>query len=305
MSKQEFRVGMLVVHPNRPEWGPGKVVRTALDKVHVVWRDLPDRAAKVIVTSVIPLGVAADQHDPVLNNLPPLVEEDGNLVLPKERITFQQARQEFLARFPLGFEDPAYVGDMHRGERFFKWAAHETFVETLGNGRFRQLLETDRESLIKAILRCERSVNLLALYEKAAFTDAMKEDEPAFRFLASLCKLLEADEINETAFAPYAEAVCNLPADRGRVASWPVATIIPFLAQPDRHLFLKPTVTEKAADALGFHLNYRSRPNWLTYSRLLEMGRIYREKLKPLKPRDMIDVQSFFWVACGGYDHKT
>ena len=66
-------------------------------------------------------------------------------------------------------------------------------------------------------------------------------------------------------------------------------------------MFMKPDVTKNAADSLGFQLNYRPEPNWLTYSSLLRMADIYQRKLAPLKPRDLIDVQSFFWVACGGY----
>ena len=77
---------------------------------------------------------------------------------------------------------------------------------------------------------------------------------------------------------------------------------MPFIAQPDRHVFLKPDVTKEAAKRLGFNLNYKPQPNWLTYSHVLKMAAIYREKLASLKPRDMIDVQSFFWVACGGAD---
>jgi hypothetical protein len=80
-----------------------------------------------------------------------------------------------------------------------------------------------------------------------------------------------------------------------------VATIIPFLAQPNRHMFLKPEVTRKAADSLGFELNYRPEPNWLTYKSLLRMADIYGQRLAYLEPRDLIDVQSFFYVACGGY----
>jgi hypothetical protein len=67
-------------------------------------------------------------------------------------------------------------------------------------------------------------------------------------------------------------------------------------------VFLKPEVTNAAATTLGFNLNYAASPNWLTYSRLLMMGRVYMEQLAELKPRDLIDVQSFIWVVCGGYD---
>jgi len=66
-------------------------------------------------------------------------------------------------------------------------------------------------------------------------------------------------------------------------------------------MFLKPEVTRNAAASLAFELNYRPEPNWLTYKSLLRMAEIYREKLVDLKPQDLIDVQSFFWVACGGY----
>lgn len=301
MAEQKLQVGMFVVHPKRPEWGPGKVVKTALGTVYVVWRDLPDREAKSFNLSVAPLELAEDQHDEVLDNLPPVVEVGGKPMLPKERIPFARTVAEFSARFPLGFEDPHYIGDKDSGERFYKWAAHEKFVRMLGGGQFRTLFETDQPALIKAILSCERSVNLLSVFEKAAFKDAMKSGEPADRFLVTLCELLEADTISEEVFVPYIVAVDDLPAEGSKVASWPVATIIPFLAQPDRHIFLKPVVTKKAANALGFHLNYKSELNWLTYRRLLEMARIYHKKLASLKPRDMIDIQSFFWVAGGGY----
>ncbi|MDZ7697765.1 MAG: hypothetical protein U5R49_12870 [Deltaproteobacteria bacterium] len=85
------------------------------------------------------------------------------------------------------------------------------------------------------------------------------------------------------------------------MASWPVATILPFLAQPDRHMFLKPGITQAAAKILAFDLHYNPTPNWVTYDSLLKMTAIYREKLKSLAPNDNIDIQSFFWVISGKY----
>jgi hypothetical protein len=103
-------------------------------------------------------------------------------------------------------------------------------------------------------------------------------------------------------YEPYAQAVIDLPAPKGRVATWPVATILPFLAQPDRHVCIKPEVTKNAANRLGFHLHYEPEPNWRTYEAALRLAAIFRDKLATLKPRDMIDVQSFIYVACGGYE---
>jgi hypothetical protein len=125
----------------------------------------------------------------------------------------------------------------------------------------------------------------------------------ARRFFESLLDLLDAAEITEPVFSPYADAVCRLPIKAGgkRVATWPVATIIPFLAKPDRHMFLKPSVTHPAAETLGFDLRYEPTPNWRTYEALLRMSGIYLTLLKPKGARDFIDVQSFFWVVGGGY----
>ncbi|MFN7949910.1 MAG: hypothetical protein U0Z53_31470 [Blastocatellia bacterium] len=298
MNPNGWQAGTLVESPARPEWGPGKIVRVVPERVYVIWRDRPGREAKAIVTSA--LRLAADQHDPVLDHLPPLIEKDGKLMLPTERITFQQAVNTFLARFPQGFQDPAYISDPETGERDYKWAAHEYYVQHLGGGRFRELLRNDLPGLVQEVERCISKVNLLYVTEAAALRDALRDENAARSFFTRLADLLEAEKVTEQVFAPYAEAVCDLPATRGRVATWPVATILLFLAQPDRHLLLKPDVTSRAADSLGFQLNYRPEPNWLTYRCLLQMAEIYRDKLAPWKPVDLIDVQSFFWVACQG-----
>jgi hypothetical protein len=73
--------------------------------------------------------------------------------------------------------------------------------------------------------------------------------------------------------------------------------LFPFLAWPAEQLFLKPGVTKKVTKWWGFSLNYAPRPNWLTYSRLLEFGGVFMQDLADLKPRDMIDIQSFINVT--------
>jgi len=69
-----------------------------------------------------------------------------------------------------------------------------------------------------------------------------------------------------------------------------------FIAQPRRHVFLKPLTTRRAAAAYGFDFRYESRPNWGTYSSLREFCMRLQEDLQDLRPRDLIDIQSFIWV---------
>jgi hypothetical protein len=73
-------------------------------------------------------------------------------------------------------------------------------------------------------------------------------------------------------------------------------SVFGFIAQPDRHIFLKPNVTKIAAQKYGFDFRYESKPNWETYASLLEFAETIRRDLRDLKPRDMIDLQSFIWV---------
>jgi len=215
---------------------------------------------------------------------------------------FQQAADFFLKVYPGGFSGEQYFGDRHTGERAYKWRAHRTFEEELGGQKMRQVLDSDLPKLVELSKRCIGMVNLLYRIEAAAFHDALKDAEAARQFFARLADLLDTPSPSEAVFQPYADAVMALPAQRGRVATWPVATILPFLAQPDRHMFLKPEPTKRAAERLGFELNYRSEPNWITYECLLSLAAEYRKRLTDLdraelKPRDLIDVQSFFWVT--------
>jgi hypothetical protein len=79
------------------------------------------------------------------------------------------------------------------------------------------------------------------------------------------------------------------------VLTWPTQTILPFLFDPVRHMFLKPAVTRQAAARCAFDLKYEAQPRWTTYSRLLKFCDILFQELSDLNPRDYIDLQSFIW----------
>jgi hypothetical protein len=90
--------------------------------------------------------------------------------------------------------------------------------------------------------------------------------------------------------------VAGLPRRQTRVLTWPVATVFGFIAQPEKHIFLKPLVTRAAAQRYGFDFHYESAPNWKTYGSLADFAEQVREDQRSLGPRDMIDLQSFIWV---------
>lgn len=87
--------------------------------------------------------------------------------------------------------------------------------------------------------------------------------------------------------------------------TWPIATYFPFFWEPERHMFLKPTVTLDFAERTGheFQYIYDANVDGKTYAALLELTEQTRLGIAELSPSDQIDVQTFIFVV-GGYRDK-
>ena len=211
----------------------------------------------------------------------------------KETVKAERCRRKFLRFFPRGFRDQKYV-DWERG---YKWTAHQRWVEELNRRAYRALL---RERKFAAIalhaVRIESRTNLLFSFEKIALRDAVKAPRGAQLFAEGLYDFLHGTAGSERRFERWCAAVEALPRKQTRVLTWPLVTIFGFIAQPERHIFLKPTVTRAAALEYGYGFRYASRPAWDTYQSLLGFAARIRRDVRELRPLDMIDIQSFVWV---------
>jgi hypothetical protein len=162
---------------------------------------------------------------------------------------------------------------------------------------FEGFLESKNYNEIAArAVAIESRTNLLFSFEKMALRDGIKSLGGARTFSQGLYTLLYGSETLEDRFNEWIHAVGALPRRQTRVLTWPVLTVMGFLAQPSVHVYLKPTVTKKAAGRYGFEFQYESRPSWETYSSLLKFSRTVRRDIRDMNPRDMIDIQSFLWV---------
>ena len=205
----------------------------------------------------------------------------------------QRARRKFLRVFPGGFRDPDYL----ELERDYKWNAHRRWDATLDQAQFRDKLKAKAYSEIAAIATSiESRTNLLFSFEKMALRDAVRSPAGAETFARGLFSLLHGDGAMEDRFAAWIETVASLPRRQTRVLTWPAVTVFGFIAQPKTHFFLKPTVTREAARRYGAELPYASRPSWPLYRDLLSFVSAVREDIVDLRPRDMIDMQSFLWI---------
>jgi hypothetical protein len=204
-----------------------------------------------------------------------------------------KCRRKFLKFFPKGFYDQKYI-DWERG---YKWEAHERWLEILGRETHRDLISDGKHvEVARRAVTIESRTNLLFSFEKMALRDAVKSPIGARAFAEGLYDFLYGRGSAQSKFERWCEAVSNLPRRQTRVLTWPLVTVFGFLALPDEHFFLKPMVTRTAAREYDFDFRYQSRPNWNTYSNLLDFARTVSDDLSDLRPRDMIDIQSFLWV---------
>jgi hypothetical protein len=207
-----------------------------------------------------------------------------------------RCRRNFELFYPEGFSDETYL----IAERSYKERAHLEWQAELGAAEFRKLLARGEFRRIAEIaVRVESRTNLLFSFEKMALRDAVKTPAGARLFATELYAFLWGRGSPHRKFEDWVQAVADLPRRQTRVLTWPLVTVFGFIARPDKHLFLKPLVTRKAARRYGFDLEYSAQPSWDVYRSLMTFAAIIRRDLdrKPgFKARDMIDLQSFIWV---------
>lgn len=204
-----------------------------------------------------------------------------------------RCRRKFLRFFPEGFRDETYLA----WERNYKADAHREWNRVLNQDLHKTLLRKSafQEIALRAV-RIEAHTNLIFSFEKMALRDAIKSAAGAKAFATGLYDYLYGPGPDAQRFERWCQVVRSLPRKQTRVFTWPIVTVFGFIAQPDRHIFLKPNVTRAAAHQYGFPLHYESQPNWSTYANLLRFSDQVRRDVQDLHPRDMIDLQSFIWV---------
>ena len=129
-----------------------------------------------------------------------------------------------------------------------------------------------------------------------ALRDAVRSSVGARDFARGLYDFLHGRAAEGRRFEQWRDVLGKLPRRQTRVLTWPLATVFGFIAQPERHIFLKPNVTRLAARHYDYEFAYQSRPDWDTYASLLGFAERIRRDQRDLRPRDMIDIQSFIWV---------
>jgi len=204
-----------------------------------------------------------------------------------------RCRRKFLRFFPRGFYDENYLA----WERDYKWNAHQQWHRLLDRKTFRALLRDSAfAEIARRAVQIESRTNLIFSFEKMALRDAVRPPAGARAFAQGLYDFVYGAGTTAARFDRWCEVVAGLPRKQTRVLTWPVVTVFGFIAQPDARIFIKPNVSRVAAKEYDFGFHYEARPSWRAYASALEFAATIRRDLRDMRPRDMIDIQSFIWV---------
>ena len=175
-----------------------------------------------------------------------------------------QAIEWFAREYPGRFADERFV----RTEITLKRAAHQLYIDKLGNGEGERLLAAGNFAEIGTVLDAiYRATKIPSRLELAAVHKGLKESAAAAHLLEGLLALLAAP--GAQTFARLADAVQGLPApSKGpHVQTWPTVTILPFLADPTRFIVSKPEISKQIAGRMGQDLVYSTAVKWDTYTK--------------------------------------
>ena len=289
-------VGILVEHSI---WKRGKVIEIISPYAIIHFPTLansPQGPQRKLREDAPQLTKSSVQSDPELDGVetgPGKPKKISKRKVKDLQNMLDEAVQWFEQTYPAKFDDEKFVDADMRNKR----AAQETVVANFAEGRGAAMVDEGKHAEIAGALDgIFRSTNILSPFEvKAVHKAFVKADEASTKVLGATLAFI-ANPAQHT-FKAMAEAVSQLPADGGKVNTWPIVTLLPFLADPKKFIALKPTNTELMAARMSFDIKYDSAPNWETYDHVLRMSQQLLARLTPLGAKDMIDVQQFMVVT--------
>jgi len=279
--------------------GVGKVVAADAEALHVFFPASHSRYAAKLRLPAAHRFLRADGFEPDgwLGGLSAFEydERAGRWGLTASWMTHDEAISLYLARKPQGFHAAA-AGEAKAGapDRRARWTAATAYWRThLGEGEGERLLEEgELPTIIKKILALEKLVApLLGPADQGALAETLVDLATAAPYLRSLFQAVSAPAPGRARFEALfrtTRALPGAPAQR-----WLVATLLPFIANPERHVLLRPRATGQALERLGSALTTTDVPAWAPYSSLRTVSTRLLEALAPHGAKDFADVECF------------
>jgi hypothetical protein len=278
----EYKKGDRVKHPTKDDWGLGEVLADSnKENVKIFFVGAGKKTIALKYSQPIKVQDSEKNH-PVLDN-----PANKNTLYKVKYQSISKSIQYFLEQFPDGF----YGMRFKEEERNYKDKAHILAVDTLGKEIFNTLLKNNEYAeIVKRSLKIVNATNLIFKNEKMALKDGLLTSDNQEKFAKALNNLLYGNGELEDRFNIFSKLLEDIDA-----AKWTTVSYFLFIFSPKQYMFIKPTITQYSAELCGREINYKPQLNWLTYKSVSDFSKDLFNELSELKPRDMIDVQSFMW----------
>jgi len=278
----KYKKGDRVRHPSKDEWGIGEVLTDSNGQtVTIFFVGGGEKTLSLEYIHPVPVPINESSH-PILDNL-----KISKTISGIKYQSLPQSIQYFLEKYPEGF----YGTKFKEEERDYKTKTHNLSLELLGEEEFSSLLDNnDYSEIVKRSLKIVNSTNLIFPNEKMSLKDGLNSQESKEIFSKTLNHLLYGDDELEVRFNGFIKILNNMDSSK-----WTIVSYFLFIFQPEKYMFVKPTITQYCSELCGYEINYNPKLNWLTYKSVLDFSNYLFDELLELEPRDMIHVQSFMW----------
>ena len=199
----------------------------------------------------------------------------------------------FLKRFDGGIRGE--ILDVN--EREYKVQKCDDFKSLLNEDDFQALINDNKWTELGKRISKTHNINLLSKFELIKLSDVLKDKDVIKEISKALFSFLYGSDELKIRFESYAKILGNYELDK-----WPIITVPLFLRFPEKYISIKPTMTKEAAENFCFNIQYDSKINWLTFSKVQEFAQymtvmLNNEPNEQLHPRDMIDIQTIMWCT--------
>jgi hypothetical protein len=192
-----------------------------------------------------------------------------------------------------GFDHPAFYKD----EIGYKQATIDKARRDLAESELRRLLaEEQHEEFIRRLEAIGKDNNLLyrSMPRQGDLNILYQEDLDKPGFCSAMLDLLYGENDSPERLGRYLAWVkqADLP------SKWTFPTYFLFVCRPESEIFVKPGTTRAFLGLLGIDEEIRGDVTPGKYELIRDVARSLVGMLAKYEPRDMVDIQSVFWV-CG------
>jgi hypothetical protein len=298
----------LYAHSKRPSWGLAILAWEGREKRRYQFQDGQLRTFKKGYYDLLePVDEPYDSARDIVRDLKSMLRIERLQRAPeptpksvKRIVSFDDQILIFESFYPKAFEDEKWIAEV-RGDpdrkrlKRHRQPASDEAKELLNEEVVSELLEKeDYEGIWERAKQVLASTNLTTSKDTSALRNVPEENREAFA--KALADLLWGEGPYEARFTRWVAVLSKTPGER---VTWPLATAIPALVQPERHVAIKPSVFRAQAQWMAPSLPYDSTPTADLYGRLHKMASEVSRRLEKegRTPRDFLDVYDFIWTT--------